>query len=360
MCLCGFVSNLNGKYKFVLVFNRDIPPVRRQNRFFVNSLFIIFFEFELKFSLNFHKDREWKPVDFHANDNIVAGVDVKSQGTWLGVNVVTGRIVAITDHDDLKSDDVASVATSRKLLSRGKLVWNLLKTQETSGIGNCLSYPGFNIIIGNLFAKDSADENRKFRGFTNRPSIESTITTNIDENAVEIDISNLMRRDRAVFSFSNGSIDAPQLTGGPKVEWLNETMRKLVVNKDVGADAKNNTTTTTSTSSTIDEEIRSLIDELATALTAADLFDESQIVNFDLFAEDVYRNLDELLRCQQPFVNRLSTWATTSQTIVVQTNDNTIYFAERSTTTTHPMQQQQQQQQWRIFKISQSNALLMQ
>lgn len=212
---------------------------------------------------------------------------------------------------------------------------NLLRT-ATMQISECLSYPGFNVLIGNLFADDVA---ATFRGFTNRPSTQSSnkvspvainneATKNDAELAVEVDIS---VRDGGVFSFSNGSIDAPSLTGGRKVEWLNSTLTSLVNN---------------------DTELRTLLDNVGSAMMSAYLFQEQEILDIDLFAVGVYADQNELLRCQQPFVRDLGTWSTTSQSVVVVANDNTVYFAERATQPTLS--------EWRVFQLKGSTVVQLQ
>lgn len=59
---------------------------------------------------------------------MLCGVDPKSGGTWLGLNVSSGQVVALTNFDDTVHDAVPPVGDGERHLSRGALVSRLLQS----------------------------------------------------------------------------------------------------------------------------------------------------------------------------------------------------------------------------------------
>ena len=118
MCLILFSYNTHPDYKLVLAANRD--------------------EFY---------DRPTRPLAFWKDSpNILAGRDLKSQGTWLGISL-TGRIAAITNFRDPLS--IIEDAPSRGLvvshfLSGTQSARQYLENIKASGI----KYNGFNLLVG--------------------------------------------------------------------------------------------------------------------------------------------------------------------------------------------------------------------
>lgn len=118
MCLILFAYNVHPSYRLILAANRD--------------------EFY---------DRPSAPADFWIkNPQVLAGMDLKEKGTWLGVTM-QGKFAAITNYRDpasLKSDAP----------SRGKLVSRYLTGLSDSGkylktiTKKAQDYNGFNLLIG--------------------------------------------------------------------------------------------------------------------------------------------------------------------------------------------------------------------
>ena len=64
---------------------------------------------------------------FDEDKNIFAGKDMISGGTWLGINIVTGIMVILTNYD---------LDKERYGFSRGQLVHSFLETQFVEGTSN--------------------------------------------------------------------------------------------------------------------------------------------------------------------------------------------------------------------------------
>jgi uncharacterized protein with NRDE domain len=95
MCLTYFTifptDDLKDKYRFILAFNRDEQTLRKT-----------------------------LPLGpFEEDPNIIAGRDLVSGGTWLGINVKIGVIVILTNYN---------VNAPKLGQSRGKLVYHFLST----------------------------------------------------------------------------------------------------------------------------------------------------------------------------------------------------------------------------------------
>ena len=95
MCLTFFCSrpSNNKKIKFIIGFNREEQSLRETRKF----------------------------GQFEEDPNVYGGRDIKSGGTWLGLNIKTGLLVFLTNYD-LPDKAV------RMGLSRGKLVYRFLST----------------------------------------------------------------------------------------------------------------------------------------------------------------------------------------------------------------------------------------
>lgn len=119
MCLVACALNQHPKYPFILVANRD--------------------EF---------RERPSAPAHFWKDDpNILAGIDLKMNGTWLGITCI-GRLALITNYRDLRN--LRSDAPSR-----GELVSNFLRSQDSGeayikSIADPSDYNGFNLLVGNV------------------------------------------------------------------------------------------------------------------------------------------------------------------------------------------------------------------
>lgn len=117
MCLVACALNQHPKYPFILIANRD--------------------EF---------RERPSAPAHFwKEHPNILAGIDLKMNGTWLGITR-TGRVALITNYRDL--NNLKSDAPSR-----GELVSNFLKSEVSAddylnSITDPTSYNGFNLLVG--------------------------------------------------------------------------------------------------------------------------------------------------------------------------------------------------------------------
>ena len=118
MCLILFAYNVHPAYRLILAANRD--------------------EFY---------DRPSQPADFWSkHPRVLAGVDLKEKGTWLGVTK-NGKFAAITNYRD-------PAAWKEVAPSRGRLVSNYLTgstgvekyLKNISGRGD--QYNGFNLLLG--------------------------------------------------------------------------------------------------------------------------------------------------------------------------------------------------------------------
>lgn len=121
MCLIACALNQHPKYPFILIANRD--------------------EF---------RARPSAPAHFWKDDpNILAGIDLKMNGTWLGITR-TGRIALITNYRDLRN-------LKPDAPSRGELVSNFLRSQDSGeayirSISDPCAYNGFNLLVGDVSA----------------------------------------------------------------------------------------------------------------------------------------------------------------------------------------------------------------
>jgi uncharacterized protein with NRDE domain len=118
MCLILFSYDTHPEYKLIFAANRD--------------------EFY---------DRPTKALAFwNDSPDILAGRDLKSQGTWLGISL-TGRIAAITNFRDPLS--IVENAPSRGLLIRNFLAGSQSSKQYLEHIKTSrIKYNGFNLLVG--------------------------------------------------------------------------------------------------------------------------------------------------------------------------------------------------------------------
>jgi uncharacterized protein with NRDE domain len=112
MCLTYFTifpNDLdNKKYRFIMAFNREEQSSRETIPF----------------------------GPFIEDPNILAGRDIISSGTWLGINIKVGVIVILTNYDEY---------IPKFGRSRGKLVYHFLNTKTYEG-----KEPVDNVIRSNL------------------------------------------------------------------------------------------------------------------------------------------------------------------------------------------------------------------
>jgi uncharacterized protein with NRDE domain len=118
MCLILFAYNAHPAYRLILAANRD--------------------EFY---------ERPSAPADFWSRDpQILAGLDLKEKGTWLGVTR-SGKFAAITNYRDPAS-------WRAQAPSRGKLVSDYLSGPDDAGnylkrtVSQAQNYNGFNLLLG--------------------------------------------------------------------------------------------------------------------------------------------------------------------------------------------------------------------
>ncbi len=118
MCLILFAYNVHPSYRLILAANRD--------------------EFY---------DRPSAPADFWSkHPHVLAGLDLKEKGTWLGVTK-EGKFAAITNYRDPAS-------WKAQAPSRGKLVSRFLTGLSGAGqylkkiSAQALQYNGFNLLLG--------------------------------------------------------------------------------------------------------------------------------------------------------------------------------------------------------------------
>jgi uncharacterized protein with NRDE domain len=139
MCLIALSWNKHPKYKLIVAANRD--------------------EFYNRTAQSAHF---WK-----ANPDVLAGIDLISGGTWMGVTK-TGKWAAITNFRDLKS-------LKETAPSRGKLTTNFLFSQDNPSSymkkikSTSNQYNGFNLLIGDMnelfyFSNQIRDEIEVGRG----------------------------------------------------------------------------------------------------------------------------------------------------------------------------------------------------
>jgi uncharacterized protein with NRDE domain len=94
------------------------------------------------------------------NPNLLAGIDLKSKGTWLGITK-NGKIAAVTNYREKNNNNPNAI-------SRGKLVSDFLTspTNATEYLETLHTkknqYNGFNLIVGNIH------DNPKLYFFSNR------------------------------------------------------------------------------------------------------------------------------------------------------------------------------------------------
>jgi len=174
MCLVACAINQNPKYPFILIANRD--------------------EF---------RARPSAPAHFWKEDpNILAGIDLKMNGTWLGVTR-KGRVALITNYRDLKN-------VNPDAPSRGALVSNYLKSEVSAdeylaSIANPKDYNGFNLLVG---------DRHGLTWFSNQST-------------------EPVKLENGIFGLSNALLDTPW----PKVEALKKGLKGLLSSNSV--DAKN-------------------------------------------------------------------------------------------------------------------------
>ncbi|MHB8138963.1 MAG: NRDE family protein [Smithellaceae bacterium] len=145
MCLILFAYNVHPAYRLILAANRD--------------------EFY---------ERPSAPADFWSRDpKILAGLDLKEKGTWLGVTR-TGKFAAITNYRDPASWK-AQAPTRGKLVSRYLTGSNDPEKYLKSISKKVHVYNGFNILLGdanNLFAYSNRGQIQKLsagiHGLSNR------------------------------------------------------------------------------------------------------------------------------------------------------------------------------------------------
>ena len=170
MCLVACALNQHPKYPFILIANRD--------------------EFRARPSAPAHF---WKE-----NPNILAGIDLKMNGTWLGITR-TGRVALITNYRDLNN-------LKPNAPSRGELVSNFLKSEVSAddylaSIADPTSYNGFNLLVGNR---------KGLSWFSNKT----------EEKA---------KLDSGIFGLSNALLNTPW----PKVGALKKGLKALVNGKAI-------------------------------------------------------------------------------------------------------------------------------
>lgn len=119
MCLCLFAIDQHDEFPFILLANRD--------------------EFRKRLA---EKAKFWKD-----HPQVLAGLDLQGQGTWLGISK-TGRIAFLTNYRHPKY-------FNRQGPTRGKLVSEFLIGNEKAeeylkSIPNPDAYNGFNLVAGNF------------------------------------------------------------------------------------------------------------------------------------------------------------------------------------------------------------------
>ncbi len=118
MCLIVFAKNYHPEYKLIFAANRD--------------------EFY---------ERPALPVHFWNDEPILAGKDLKAEGTWCGITK-HGRFAAITNYRNLKS-------IKKNAVSRGKIVTDFLTGTSSpkfysKGLADSANqYNGYSLIFGN-------------------------------------------------------------------------------------------------------------------------------------------------------------------------------------------------------------------
>eukprot|EP01095_Lingulamoeba_sp_RSL-Kostka_P008066 TRINITY_DN2640_c0_g2_i1.p1 TRINITY_DN2640_c0_g2~~TRINITY_DN2640_c0_g2_i1.p1 ORF type:complete len:386 (-),score=83.89 TRINITY_DN2640_c0_g2_i1:348-1505(-) len=126
MCLYLFLLNVHPDVPFAIIGNRDEFKNRKSDIPDINS------------------------------DNIICGLDKRSNGTWIGVNIKTGSFCAITniggrggiiDENRKKMKD--------EYFARGNLVYKFLKDPyDPNLLKNRKYYQGYNLIWGNIFKEN--------------------------------------------------------------------------------------------------------------------------------------------------------------------------------------------------------------
>jgi len=137
MCLILFAYNVHPSYRLILAANRD----------------------------EFH-DRPSQPADFWTrHPHVLAGIDLKEKGTWLGATK-TGKFAAITNYRDPSSWKADAP-------SRGKLVSRYLTGASDAGkylkaiSAKAQTYNGFNLLLGDndgLFVYSNRGSAQKLSG----------------------------------------------------------------------------------------------------------------------------------------------------------------------------------------------------
>jgi uncharacterized protein with NRDE domain len=145
MCLILFAYNVHPAYRLILAANRD--------------------EFY---------ERPSAPADFWSRDpQVLAGLDLKEKGTWLGVTR-TGKFAAITNYRDPAS--WKTQAPSRGKLVSGYLTGSNDPEKYLKNISkNAQAYNGFNLLLGeakDLYVYSNRDDIQKLsegiHGLSNR------------------------------------------------------------------------------------------------------------------------------------------------------------------------------------------------
>lgn len=137
MCLILFSYKIHPEYPLILAANRD----------------------------EYYK-RPTAPLDYWAtHPNVLAGRDLKANGTWLGITT-TGRIAAITNYRE-RGDPIEKAPSRgdliRNYLTANSVPWQYLKKIRKIG----QAYNGFNLIAGDadglFYTSNRADQIHKLR-----------------------------------------------------------------------------------------------------------------------------------------------------------------------------------------------------
>ncbi len=170
MCLVACALGQHSQYPFILIANRD--------------------EF---------RERPSAPAHFwQDNPNILAGIDLKMNGTWLGMTR-TGRVALITNYRDLNNLQTDAP-------SRGELVSNFLRSEMSAddhltSIADPAVYNGFNLLVGNV---------NGLTWFSNQ-------------------VAETEQLKQGIYGLSNALLDTPW----PKVEVLKNDLKHLIGTDDI-------------------------------------------------------------------------------------------------------------------------------
>lgn len=293
MCILGLSLNLNNKYPFILIDNRDENPNRIAE----------------------------ETISLDKDTGILCARDLQGGGTWCGYNTKTGAFAVLTNVDD----DPYQPSQGIRHHSRGAIVNDLLRapSQNKQEFYNQFlrdekwlsGYRGFNIVCGNMKSVccEPRDETHVYC-MTNRSFVKEKHWPNVSGPFVE-------ELQRGTFCVSNSFLNDESWT---KVAHLKQQMEKVmerVNSEDLGL-----------------IQIRDLFGSLLNIRCLDPKYEETvlpphctQVENMTQFQLD--NEMIDVHSFNNIFVNyrgKELSWVTRAQTIIIGESNGTAHYFYRN------------------------------